>query len=236
METLGINAAPLRMEVDSYAGSRRRRVRHRVHTPAYAALNGSSTGHNLELNEVVNISEDGLALQCSAALALDETLQVCLDLSETGARIETPGRVVWLDSGKVGFCFPEMAQTAQRQLKEWLFINAIMACSDQCPQIAATPKSEISPETQPGGGPAADAPEPFTPDYTDTLTALSAVSREARALGPDLDGALQLIAQRAVTFVRGNGAAIALAISRNVSSALSTYMNVPAGAFVRANA
>ena len=210
METLGLNAARLRWEVGSPVGSRRRRARHRAHTPAFAALNGLGAGLNLKLNRVVDISEDGLALQCSAPLTLDETLQLCIELSETGARIETPGRVVWLDAGKVGLCFPEMPQAAQSQLKEWLFINAVMAYVDQSARLAASPDPEISPEAQPVDAQAATDPGAFPADYTDTLTALSAVSREAKALGADLDGALQLIAERAVTFLRGNGAAIAL--------------------------
>jgi GAF domain-containing protein len=210
METLGINAAHLRWEVGSPVGSRRRRARHRAHTPAFAVLNGSCTGHDLELNEILNISEDGLALQCSAPLGLDETLQLCLDLSETGARIETSCRVIWRNEGKVGFCFPAMPLAVRRQLQEWLFINAVMACADQPSQLAASPDPEILPEAQPVDAQAATDTGAFPADYTDTLTALSAVSREAKALGADLDGALQLIAERALTFLRGNGAAIAL--------------------------
>jgi hypothetical protein len=52
---------------------------------------------------------------------------------------------------------------------------------------------------------------PPRPDYTDTLAAVSAVQREVEALGPDLAGALQLIAGRAQTLVRASGSAIALA-------------------------
>ena len=48
------------------------------------------------------------------------------------------------------------------------------------------------------------------PDYTDTLSAVTAVQREVEALGADLSGALQLIASRAQTLVRASGAAIAL--------------------------
>jgi putative methionine-R-sulfoxide reductase with GAF domain len=53
--------------------------------------------------------------------------------------------------------------------------------------------------------------EPTAPaDYTSILTALAAVKREVDSLGPDLEGALQLLAQRAQTFTRATGAAIAL--------------------------
>lgn len=210
METLGINAAPAQWELNSPVGSRRRRVRHRVHTPVHATLTAAGAGRNLELNEVVDISEDGLALRCSEPLALDQTLQLCLDLSETGARIETSGRVIWLDTGKVGLRFLQMPRAAQRQLQEWLFINAVMASVYQSAQLVATPQVAAAPTFQAAASLEADDQAAFPADYTDTLTALSAVRREVETLGADLDGALQLIVQRTVTFLRGNGAAIAL--------------------------
>ena len=47
-------------------------------------------------------------------------------------------------------------------------------------------------------------------DYTSILTGLTAVTKEVASLGPDLDHALQLIADRAQSFTRATGAAIAL--------------------------
>jgi putative methionine-R-sulfoxide reductase with GAF domain len=53
--------------------------------------------------------------------------------------------------------------------------------------------------------------EPTAPaDYTSILTALAAVKREVDSLGSDLEAALHLLAQRAQTFTRATGAAIAL--------------------------
>ncbi len=49
------------------------------------------------------------------------------------------------------------------------------------------------------------------PDYTDTLTAASAVQREAESLGSDLEAVLSLVASRSQSLLRASGAAIALA-------------------------
>ena len=44
--------------------NRRRRVRHKVHAPAYASFSGDSKGIMLDLHEVLDISENGVAIQC----------------------------------------------------------------------------------------------------------------------------------------------------------------------------
>ena len=53
-----------------------------------------------------------------------------------------------------------------------------------------------------------DAPRP---NYTDTLTAASAVQREAESQGSDLEAVLSLVASRSQSLLRASGAAIALA-------------------------
>jgi len=45
------------------------------------------------------------------------------------ARINTPGEVVWADgTGRVGISFAQMQADAARQLKEWMFVNLMVAC------------------------------------------------------------------------------------------------------------
>src|SRR5207249_2810320 len=91
-----------------FGRDRRRAARHRVHTPAYASLSGSSQGAALELCEILNISEGGMCIQASSPMKPNRLLPLVLDLSETGARIHTTGHVVWSDpSGKTGIRFPE---------------------------------------------------------------------------------------------------------------------------------
>jgi len=195
---------------------RRRRVRHRVHTPAYAALNGNHERPATELQEIVNISEDGLAIQVSAPLQELETVEICLDLTETGAKIDVSGQVIWRDSGKAGIRFFEMPGEARRQLQEWLFVNALAACeygaAGQSAAAEPTQQPEMAELDAVPSVPDFDSgPTSFPPDYTATLAALEAVRREVR-LTSGGDAVLQLIAERAMAFARATGAAVAVKV------------------------
>jgi putative methionine-R-sulfoxide reductase with GAF domain len=211
METLGTN--PVEGGAVPPPRRTRRLVRQRVHTPAYASLNGSASGQILDLSEIVDIHEEGMAIQASSPLHAQRSVNLCLDLTATRACIHTAGEVIWADrSGRVGVRFPQMPQDSVRQLKEWLFVNLLVACAQHRAEQVAPPA--------PAEKPLHDSAlvnwmrqelEPTAPaDYTSILTALAAVKREAEALGYDLDGALKLLAQRAQTFTRATGAAIAL--------------------------
>src|SRR5216683_5184442 len=104
---------------------RRRARRHKVFTPAYANLSGSSQGAILELSEILNISESGMCIQASSQMKVNRLLPLGIDLSETGVQIRTVGHVVWSEpSGRTGIRFPEMAQASLGQLQEWLVANS----------------------------------------------------------------------------------------------------------------
>lgn len=123
----------------------------------------------------------------------NRTLSLCLDLAECDEHIYTTGRVVWTNpSGRAGLRFSEVPATSLSHLREWLFLNAMAGVANS--EAGLTSATNIAPR----------------PDYTDTLSAVTAVQREVEALGADLSGALQLIASRAQTLVRASGAAIAL--------------------------
>src|SRR5271155_2114586 len=234
METVGSNPLAAARELPLSLRTRRRRVRQKVHTPAYASLNGSSSGQILDLSEIVDISEEGMAIQTSFPLEVQRSVNLCLDLRATRACIHTTGEVIWCDgSGRVGISFPQMQDAALRQLKEWLFVNVMVACvnyradvlaaSSSTNQLAAkpAPAKQFRAVPQPLPEKLSENSalfnwmrqelEPMAPaDYTSILTALAAVKREVDALGSDLDRALQLLAKRAQTFTRATGAAIAL--------------------------
>src|ERR1700722_14793792 len=109
METLGSNPVAPGRELPPPMRTRRRRVREKVHTPAYASLNGSASGQVLDLSEIVDISEEGMAIQTSFPLQVQRSVNLCLDLTATSTRIHTSGEVVWCDgSGRVGISFPQM--------------------------------------------------------------------------------------------------------------------------------
>ncbi|MGA2376577.1 MAG: GAF domain-containing protein [Candidatus Sulfotelmatobacter sp.] len=183
--------------------NRRRRVRQKVHAPAYASFGGASNsgGSNsgmIDLYEVLDISEVGVALQCATPLKTGQQLELSLDLAEARGPIYTSARVVWSDdAGRVGLSLPTLGNSALHRLQEWLFLNA-MAAAANAASSGALPSS-VSPSELP------------RPNYTDTLTAASAVQREAESQGSDLEAVLSLVASRSQSLLRASGAAIALA-------------------------
>jgi putative methionine-R-sulfoxide reductase with GAF domain len=177
------------------SSNRRSRVRQKVHVPAYASVGHATPGELQDLYEILDMSECGAALQCSLPLAVDQSVELSIDLAEASGQILTTARVVWLDSfGRVGLGFSPLPDSSIRRLREWLFLNA----------LAATANADSSVQSEDSHG--------FTrrQDYSDILTAASAVQREAESLGPDLKAVLALIAFRARSLLRASGAAIAL--------------------------
>jgi hypothetical protein len=172
--------------------NRRRRVRHKIQTPAYATF-ADAQSSMLDLHEIVNISEDGLAIQCHSPLHVDQQIDLCLDLADCPKQILTTAHVIWTnDSGRAGLRFSALPADSLVRLREWLFVNV----------MAGVANSEI--ELLAGA-------QPPRPSYTDTLAAVSVVQRQVEKLGSDFTAALQLIAQRAEELVHASGSAIALA-------------------------
>src|SRR5438270_9075651 len=103
-------------------GDRRRSVRHRVHSPAYASFSGLGGGMVLDLSEIHDISPEGASLEAvSASLEINRTLNIVLDLPETKTYINTTGTVIWKDdSGRCGLRFGTMPEASLRQLNSWL--------------------------------------------------------------------------------------------------------------------
>ncbi|HKT88354.1 MAG TPA: GAF domain-containing protein [Candidatus Sulfotelmatobacter sp.] len=175
--------------------NRRRRVRHKIQTPAYASFNSDPQQTKLDLHEIVDISEDGMAIQCHSPLEIKTHLDLCLDLADCADQIYTTGQVIWSDdSGRAGLRFSDLAPDALARLREWLFVNVMAGVANGETEIDAL----------------ADAVPP-RPNYTDTLAAVSVVQRQVESLGSDLVAALRTIADRTLELVRASGAAIALA-------------------------
>ena len=180
--------------------NRRRRVRHRIQTPAYAIFTGESQGAMLDLHEIVDISEDGMSIQCHSPLEVQTCLNLCLDLADCPQPIYTAGQVVWSNAtGRAGFHFSELPPDSLSRLREWLFVNVMAGVANGEAEIAQYTVTRNA--------------APPRPNHTDTLAAITAVQRQVETLGPDLKSALQLIAQRSQALVRAAGIAIALADS-----------------------
>lgn len=230
METPASKAAETSQGWNPALADRRRRVRQKVHAPAYASLDTNSNGIILDLNEILNISEDGVAIQTASPPAVDSNLELSLDLAETKSFLHTTGKVVWSDrSGRAGIHFPNMPYASVRQLKEWLFLNAITACSNHLAVPAVSLRARVM-QTEPLAAPAIETPEaPTSPDYTEMLGALAAVQREIDACG-DIESALNLIVDRALTFTRASGAALALQQGEEMVCCASAGDAPPVGA------
>lgn len=190
---------------------RRRARRHLVHTPAYANLSGSAQGAVLELCEILNISENGACIQASWRMKANRLLPLCLDLSLTGAKVHVVGHVVWSDpSGRTGIRFPQMSEASRGLLRDWLEANAKLApvtAGAQPTPLAAEPQAEPQARSGPGHAVA----------YTSLVNEWTEIEKEVELCGPDLDPALHLIAQRALTLTWASGTAIALINKRRPS-------------------
>jgi GAF domain/PilZ domain/Sel1 repeat len=218
---IGFQAAPSR--------DRRSRVRHKVQLPAYTSLAVSPTAPALDLSEIINLNEDGMAIQTSSPLELNQRATFLLDLPETNTLIRTEGQVIWAGlSGRAGIKFSEMPPELNSALKKWLFANALAAYTNRTP--------EVSPETDlPDGNLLQVSPgmasEGFglsiRPDYTAMLSAIAAVKSEVEALGDDLESALFLIARRAQTFTHADSAAIALTEGKYMVCCANSGLSAP---------
>src|SRR5216683_489651 len=110
----------------SSSPNRRRRVRHKVRTPAYASFTTQSHGAMLDLNGIVDISEDGVSIQCNSPLEANREFDLYLDLAESSGPIQTSGQVVWSDpSGRCGLGFAALPAASLLRLRQWLFLNAM---------------------------------------------------------------------------------------------------------------
>jgi hypothetical protein len=159
----------------------------------------------LALNEVLDISEIGAAVQCSTPMEVDCQVELCLDLAEVSGQIQTTARVVWSDkSGRVGLGFLPLKSSALERMRQWLFLNAMAAAAN------AQASSRGGHSTVPSK-PGIKESSAHRPSYTDALTAVSAVQREAESIGDDLEAVLSLIAVRSQSLLRASGSAIALA-------------------------
>jgi putative methionine-R-sulfoxide reductase with GAF domain len=177
--------------------------RRAVHTPAYASLNGSSQSAPVELCEILNISESGTCIQAPGPMKVNRLLPLVLDLSETGARIHTAAHVVWAEaSGKTGIRFPELPEVSLLQLQQWLEANDAAAKAS-----AAEERVEAGRETSPKG---VQSRPNSASSYTSLVAEWAEIQKDVDLFGPNLEGGLQLVAERALALTWANGAALAL--------------------------
>ncbi|MGH9500421.1 MAG: GAF domain-containing protein [Terriglobales bacterium] len=214
MPPLGPNPAEVGQPLPHPHSERRRRVRHKLHLPAYVRLNSAEPSTS-DLCEIIDLSEDGMAIQTASPLELGRDENWFLDLPETDAAVQTAGTVIWSDtsSGRVGVHFRGVSRESLQALKKWLFADALAGCLQQADEALAAGQ--------------ADRWQQGDPDHTSVLTALAAVRKEVEALGRDLDAALQLIARRAQVFTHSTAAAIGLAEGSDMVCRATAGPNAP---------
>ncbi len=198
---------------DPVAGSRneerRRCVRQKLHTPVYASFNGPQTGMVVDLSELLDLHEDGFAVQTSERLEMNRAVTLCLDLPETKSYIHGSGQVIWSDdAGRGGIRFSGLPESSRQILKQWLFANLLIACSNHAARTEQLTRRETeeSSELAPLAKPHDVVP---MPDRTGLLSSVDAVRREIYEIGDDVEAVLQLITERALTLSGASGAALA---------------------------
>lgn len=130
---------------------RRRYLRHKVHSPAYASIGAGIGGIVLDANE------RGAALQSLTRLAPQSFVDLRLDLLDTRGSAVTPARVAWCDEeGRAGLEFLNLTGESRRQLQQWLLLNALLGTESagKLTQAAQVPPSAPQPQQEVAGDPA----------------------------------------------------------------------------------
>jgi GAF domain-containing protein len=208
-------------------GDRRGCVRQIVHSPVYVSTNLNFTGTGLELHEILDAGESGIALQGTSPLPEGHRVQLCLELAENTDPLRTAGRVIWSEpSGRSGIRFLELRGPASKEFKQWLFENALVACVRHAAVHAQALNHErLDAASSTDAGPASPREEfgaLTRPDYTPVLTQLAAIRREAAAASPALESSLPMLAEHALDFTGASGAAIALSVGDEMICRAST--------------
>jgi GAF domain/Sel1 repeat/PilZ domain len=156
---------------------RRRTVRQKLHTPIYVSFQAASAGMTLDLNELLDIHENGFAVQTAGPSGTDRngrlevhrTVPLRLDLTESKNYIEGTGQVIWIDNtGRAGIRFSSLPDRSRLLLKEWLFANLLIASTNHASRAQQMAQRQL--EELPGEAPAPASsgpasPAPGTPEH-----------------------------------------------------------------------
>jgi hypothetical protein len=210
---------------------RRRSIRQKLHSPVYASFNRPETGIVVDLSELLDLNEEGFAVQTAEKLEVNRGLTLCLELPETKSYIHGSGQVIWSDdAGRGGIRFASLPENSRRILKEWLLANLLIGCANHAArseqrahheqQGRATeplPTVYSVPPVQEELSAPPTIVEPRKPvesstrvqEQTSVLFALEDVRREVLERANDADAVFQLVADRARSLTGANGAALA---------------------------
>src|ERR1700677_4831744 len=207
-------------------GERRRCARQKLHTPVYASFNGPQTGMVVDLSELLDLNEDGFAVQTGERLEVNRAVTLCLDLPETRNFIHSSGQVMWSDdAGRGGIKFSGLSEESRKVLKEWLFANLLIASSNHNARTEQLARQDREKSLQPSQFNQSDTVVPTTvvpmtvpisvsdsvsiPNRSEISSSMEAVRNEVFAIGNDVDAIFQLITECAASFTGAGGAALA---------------------------
>jgi hypothetical protein len=192
---------------------RRHALRQKVNTPAFASFDGVTGGM------VLDLSEEGMAMQALAPLESHTLVPLHLTLGEPTAYLETTGYVAWADAlGRAGVRFSDLPDASRARLREWLTVNA-GAPSWKAPRWVVNDSVFASVADSGGvnsGGGAGvalslEAGPDVSGDGLRTPSRSTTVQYEFKSLNMDeMNESLTVIASRACSITRGSGAAVAL--------------------------
>ena len=200
----------------------------------YVSFNGPQTGIVFDLSELLDLNEDGFCVQSGDSVGLQSAdaqstdrlevnhpVSLCLDLPETKSLVHGGGVVVWHDdAGRAGIRFSPLPDRAMTALKEWLFVNQLIACANheaRAEQLARH-RQEGSPDADQAAAPALGLSRAAAPNRAQLLSDLDDVRREVREIRTrdmesgenNADAICQLITERAMTLTGASGSALAL--------------------------
>jgi hypothetical protein len=207
-------------------GERRRCARQKLHTPVYASFNGPQTGMVVDLSELLDLNEDGFAVQTGERLDVNRAVTLCLDLPETRNFIHGSGQVMWSDdAGRGGIKFSSLSEESRKVLKEWLFANLLIASSNHNARTEQLARQDRENLPEPSQFNQSDTAVPTTVvpmtvpisvsdsasifNRGEISSSVEAVRNEVCAIGNDVDAIFQLITERAVSLTGAGGAALA---------------------------
>jgi hypothetical protein len=119
--------------------------------------------------------------------------------------------VIWSDdAGRGGIRFSGLPESSRQILKEWLFANLLIACSNHAARTEQLAQRKHDEENLPEPAPVTKTPNVVPmPDQSEALSSVEAVRSEVGAIGDDIDAVLQLITERALNLTEASGAALA---------------------------
>src|SRR5271166_5541751 len=130
---------------------RRRAIRQKLNTPVYASFKGPQTGMVVDLSELLDLHEDGFAVQTAESLEVNSAVALCLDLPETRSFLHGSGQVIWSDdAGRAGIRFSSNSESSRQILKEWLFANLLIGCSNHAARAEQRARREEAQSPEPG--------------------------------------------------------------------------------------